>query len=33
MLKVSEKIIESGMKFLDRIPSIKEKIIEFANKN
>ena len=30
---LGEKIIESGMKFLDRIPSIKEKIIEFANKN
>ncbi len=30
---LGEKIIEGGMKFLDRIPSIKEKIIEFANKN
>ena len=30
---LGEKIIESGMKFLDTIPSIKEKIIEFANKN
>ena len=30
---LGEKIVQGGMKFLDGIPSIKEKIIEFANKN
>ena len=30
---VSEKILNSGMKFLNKIPDLKEKIIDYANKN
>ena len=30
---VSEKILNSGMKFLNKIPDLKEKIVDYANKN
>ena len=30
---LSEKILNSGMKFLNKIPDLKEKIVEYANKN
>jgi hypothetical protein len=30
---ISEKILNSGMKFLDKAPDIKKRIIEYANKN
>ena len=30
---LSEKILNSGMKFLNKIPDLKEKIIDYANKN
>ncbi len=30
---LSEKILNSGMKFLNKIPDLKEKIVDYANKN
>ena len=30
---ISEKILNSGMKFLDKAPDIKKRIIDYANKN
>ena len=30
---ISEQIINSGMKFLDKAPHIKKRIIDYANKN
>ena len=30
---LSEKILNSGMKFLNKIPDLKEKIVNYANKN
>ena len=27
------KILKSGMKFLNKIPDLKEKIVDYANKN
>ena len=30
---ISEKILNSGMKFLNKIPDLKEKIVDYANKN